>query len=102
MDLRLDSSSHFSSVERVKVSRVLHFLNADRASTRALSDLENARVLVRLNLMMCQSDLARYFRSQRFLQLVKVTKKDPRTLYLVLECHISGDHGQNVTLSYDT
>jgi len=34
--------------------------------------------------------------------LVKVTKKDPRTLYLVLECHVSGDHGKNVTRSYDT
>ena len=84
------------------VSRVLHFPNADRASTHVVADLENVRVFVRLILMMCQSDLERYFRSQRVLQLVKVTKKDPRTLYLVLECHISGDHGQNVTLSNDT
>ena len=42
------------------------------------------------------------FRSLRFLQLVKMTKEVPKTLYLVLGCRLSGDHGQNVTLSYDT
>ena len=62
----------------------------------------NVRQFVQLIWMMCQSDLIRFLRSQRVFKLVKVTKKDPRTLYLVLECHVSGDHGQNATLSYDT
>ena len=84
------------------MTKVSRFPNVDKASTRATANLENARLLVMLILMMCQSDLIRYFLSQRVLKLVKVTKKDPRTLYLVLECHVSGDHGQNVTLSYDT
>ena len=92
----------FDSVNRARVTRVSRFPNANRASTHAMADLENAGVLVMLILMMYQSDLARYFRSHRFLKFVKMTKKDPRTFYLVLECHISGDHGQNVTLSYDT
>ena len=42
------------------------------------------------------------FRSLRFLQLVKMTKEVPKTLYLVLGCRLSGDHGQDTTLSYDT
>ena len=102
MDLGFESSSGFDSVNRARVTRVLRFLKADRASTHVMTNLENARQFVMLIWMMCQSDLIRYFRSQRVLKLVKVTKKDPRTLYLVLECHVSGDHGQNVTLSYDT
>ena len=89
-------------MERARVSRVSRFPNADRASTRAVAYLENARVFVMLILMMFQSDLIRYFLSQKVLKLVKVTKKDPRKLYLVLECHVSGNHGQNVKLSYDT
>ena len=48
-------------MERARVSKVSRFPNADIASTRAVEDLENMRVFVRLNLMMCQLDLARYF-----------------------------------------
>ena len=102
MDLGFESSLHFHSVNRARVTRVSHFPKADRESTRAMANLENAMQFVMLIWMMCQSDLLRYFRSQRVLKLVKVTKKDPRTLYLLLECHVSGDHGQNATLSYDT
>ena len=86
----------------MRVTRVLRFPKADKASTRIITNLENVRQFVMLIWMMCQSDLIRFFRSQRVLTLVKVTRKDPRTLYLVLECHVSGDHGQNATLSYDT
>ena len=71
MDLRLDSSLRFSSVENARVARVSLFPNEYNVSTRSF-------------------------------QLVKMTKEVPKTLYLVLGCRLSGDHGQNVTLSYDT
>ena len=95
MDLGFESFSHFHSVNRARVTRLSRFPKVDRESTRVMTNLENVRQFVMLIWMMCQSELIRFFRSQRVLKLVKVTKKDPRTLYLVLECHVSGDHGQN-------
>jgi len=102
VDLGFELVSRFDSVNRARVTRVSHFPKADRAGTRVITNLENVRQFVMLIWMMCQSDLIRFLRSQRVLKLVKMTKKDPRTLFLVLECHVSGDHGQNATLSYDT
>ena len=102
MDLGFESSSRFHSVNRARVTRVSRFLKVDKVSTHVITNLENVRQFVMLIWMMCQSDLIRFIRSQRVLKLVKMTKQDPRTLYLVLECHVSGDHGQNVTLSYNT
>ena len=53
-----------------------------------MANLKNARQFVMLIWMMCQSNLKRYFQSQRVLKLVKVTNNDPKTLYLVLECQV--------------
>ena len=94
MDLGFELVSCFHSVNMVRVTRVSRYPKVDRARPRVITNLENVRQFVMLIWMMCQSDLIRFLRSQRILKLVKITKQDPRTLYLVLECHVSGDHGQ--------
>jgi len=93
VDLGFELVSHFDSVNRARVTRVSRFSKAKKARPRVISNLKSTRQFVMLIWMMCQSDLMRCFRSQRVLKLVKVTKEDPRTHYLVLERHISGDHG---------
>jgi len=45
VDLRLDSSSHFSSVEKARVARVSLFPSVDRASTRTSEDQKGRECL---------------------------------------------------------